>query len=223
MSKHLEMDLGKLKKELLLLGSMVTEAINKATLAVVDRRPELAEEVIKGDDLINDKEVSIEGDCLKILALHQPVAADLRFIIVVLKVNNDLERMGDLAVNIAERAVYLSRKERIAAALDFPHMVEGVKKMVHGSINALINQDTGLAREVLAMDDEIDEYNRDMYITLQNVMQNNPETIKRAVHLLSTSRHLERIADLSTNIAEEVVFMVDGESIRHRTEDYREN
>lgn len=223
MSKHLQKDMEKLKKELLLLGSMVTQAVNKATVAIVDRRAELADEVINGDDLINDKEVSIEGDCLKILALHQPVAADLRFIIVALKVNNDLERMGDLAVNIAERAAYLSRKEPIAAALDFPHMVEGVNKMVRDSLNALISQDTKLARKVLMMDDEIDEYNRDMYITLQDLMKQNPETIKRAVHLLSTSRHLERIADLSTNIAEEVVFMVDGESIRHRIEHYEEN
>ena len=221
MAKHLQRDLEHLKKEILTMGSMVEEATNRAILALVDRRPELAEAVINGDDRIDYKENEIEEDCLKTLALHQPVAADLRFIIVVLKVNNDLERMGDLAVNIAERAAYLSTHEQLNVSLDFLRMVEGVRTMVRKSLDALIGMDTSLAREVLDMDDDIDAINREMYITLQGLMRKEPDTIERAVHMLSASRHLERIADLTTNIAEDVVFMVDGELIRHRVEDYR--
>jgi phosphate transport system protein len=220
MSKHLQRDLEHLKKELLAMGAMVEDATNKAILSLVERRPELAEEVMQGDDRIDEKENQIEEECLKILALHQPVAADLRFIIVALKVNNDLERMGDLSINISERASYLSTHETLEVSLDFPRMIEGVRKMVKGSLDALVNQDTRLARGVLVMDDDIDSINRDMYTTLQEVMRQDSGTIERAVHLLSASRHLERIADLATNIAEDVVFMVEGELIRHHFEDY---
>jgi len=220
MSKHFQRDLEFLKKEILSLGSMVHDAINKAFIALVDRRADIAREVIKGDDLINEKEVFIEEECLKALALHQPVAADLRYIVGILKVNNDLERMGDLAVNIAERTIYLAKKERLDTSLDFSRMAAGVQSMVQMSLDALIKKDTQIARKVLAMDDEIDDMNRDMYNVLQDVMQKDSTTVKRAVHLLSSSRHLERIADLSTNIAEDVIFMIEGELIRHRTENY---
>ena len=222
MPRHLQKDLDNLKREILILGSMVTDSIHKAIISLVERRITLSEEVMNCDNVINEKEVAIEEECLKILALHQPVAADLRFIITILKVNNDLERMGDLAVNIAERASYLSSKENLNITLDFPRMVESVQRMVDESLTALINMDTKLARKVLLMDDEVDDINRDMYVILQKEMKENSESVERAVHLLSTSRHLERIADLSTNIAEEVVFMVEGELIRHRTEDYVE-
>lgn len=222
MSKHLQRDLEYLKKELLGIASMVEEATNKAILALTERRPELTEEVICQDDLIDQKEVQVEEECLKALALHQPVAADLRFIITAMKVNNDLERMGDLAVNIAERAAYLSTHEHLGVALDFPRMAEGVQTMLRNSLDALTNKDTALARNVLKMDDEIDAANRKMYIILQEWMHKNPDSIERAVHLLSASRHLERIADLATNIAEDVVYMAEGELIRHRIEDFGE-
>ncbi len=220
MSKHLQRDMERLKKELLGMGSMVEETINKAIISLTDRRVPLAQEVIDGDDIIDNKENDIEEECLKILALHQPVAADLRFIVVVLRVNKDLERMCDLSVNIAERAIYLSANPQLQVSLDFPRMVEGVRKMVRESLNALIQRDTALARKVLVMDDEIDDINRGMFVILQNLMRENPDSIERAVHILSSSRHLERIADLTSNIAEEVVFMVDGERIRHNVEDY---
>ena len=217
MAKHLQRDLGDLKKELLASGSLVEEALNHAIEALVNRSINLAEVVIEGDYQINQKENQIEEECLKILALHQPVAADLRFIISVLKVNNDLERIGDLAVNIAERAVYLSAHEPLKATLNFPRMADGARKMVRKSLDALIGMDANLARIVLTMDDEIDDLNREMYTTLQDLMHQNPECIERAVQTLSVSRYLERIADLSTNIAEDVVFMVEGELIRHQT------
>lgn len=202
------------------ISVMVEDAINKAILALVDRRTELARDVMHGDNEIDQKEVMIEEECLKILALHQPVAADLRFIIVVLKVSNDLERMGDLAVNITERAAYLSTHPPLQVELDFPLMAEKVRMMVRESLTSLINRDTELAREVLAKDDDIDDLNRDMFVSLQDLMRSDTNTVERAVHSLSASRHLERIADLATNIAEDVVFMVEGELIRHRVEDY---
>ncbi len=219
MGKHLLRDLDGLKKELLTSGSLVEEAVNDSIDALVNRRMKLAKEVIEGDYQINQRENKIEEECLKLLALHQPVAGDLRFIITVLKVNNDLERIGDLAVNIAERALYLSNNEPLQAVLKFPRMADGARKMVRKSLDALIGMDTKLARNVLTLDDEIDDLNREMYSTLQVIMRDNPETIDRAVHILSVSRYLERIADLSTNIAEDVVFMVEGELIRHKAVD----
>ena len=216
MGKHLLRDLDGLKKELLISGSMVEEAVNQSIDALVNRRMKLAKEVIEGDLQINQRENKIEEECLKLLALHQPVAGDLRFIITVLKVNNDLERIGDLAVNIAERALYLSNNEPLKVVLNFLRMAEGSRVMVQKSLDALIEMDAKLARTVLTMDDEIDDLNREMFTKLQNVMRESPDSIDRAVHALSVSRYLERIADLSTNIAEDVVFMVEGELIRHR-------
>ena len=134
----------------------------------------------------------------------------------MLKVNNDLERIGDLAVNVAERALYLSNNEALKVVLNFPRMAEGARVMVQKSLDALIEMDAKLARTVLTMDDEIDDLNREMFSKLQNIMRESPESIDRAVQALSVSRYLERIADLSTNIAEDVVFMVEGELIRHR-------
>jgi len=220
MAQHLQRDVETLKKALMDISVMVEDAINKAILALVDRRTELARDVMHGDNEIDQKEVMIEEECLKILALHQPVAADLRFIIVVLKVSNDLERMGDLAVNITERAAYLSTHPPLQVELDFPLMAAKVRMMVRESLTSLINRDTELAREVLAKDDDIDDLNRDMFVSLQDLMRSDTNTVERAVHSLSASRHLERIADLATNIAEDVVFMVEGELIRHRVEDY---
>lgn len=219
MSIHLQKDLEHLNKELLILSSMVEDATNKAILALVDRRLELARQVMREDDRINTREVLIEEECLKMLALHQPVAADLRFIVAVLKVNNDLERMGDLAVNIAERAAYLATREPLQVSLDFPKMAGGVREMVRESLDSLTSMNPRLARHVLTMDDEIDEANRGMFDILQDLMHRDPSTIERAVHMLSASRYLERIADLATNIAQDVVYIAEGRLIRHLTED----
>ncbi|MCD6269402.1 MAG: phosphate signaling complex protein PhoU [Deltaproteobacteria bacterium] len=216
MTRHLQMELDNLKKELLHIASMVENATEKALVALIERRGELAQEVIDEDDLIDDKEVRIEEECLKILALYQPVANDLRFVITVLKVNNDIERVGDLAVNIAERAIYLSSREMLDVSLDLPEMISNVMAMLRGSLDALTKKDTDLARRIITMDDDVDEANREIYKVLQHLMSKNPDTIKRAVHLLSASRHLERIADLATNICEDVVYMVEGEVIRHQ-------
>jgi len=220
MSKHLQQELENLKRELLGLAAMIENATDKALCALVEQRRELAREVIAEDDIIDHREVRIEEECLKILALHQPLASDLRFVITVLKVNNDLERVGDLAVNIAERALYLAGKERLAVTLDFPEMAAEVKKMLRSALDALTIHDTDLAREVIADDDIIDDFNRRMYQSLTRVMQKNPASVKRALHLLSVSRHLERIADFATNICEYIIYMVEGEVIRHQPCDF---
>lgn len=216
MSLHLIRAMEQLEKEILNIGAIVEEAINKAILALVSRRPELAQEVIKGDDLIDQKEVDFEDQCLQVLALHQPVAADLRFIISLMKVNNDLERMGDLAVNIAERAIFLARHEPLNADLDFSTMVSTVKSMVHGSLDALVNLDVAKARQVIAGDDTVDACNREMKDILLDVMRRSPVEMERALMTLYASRHLERIGDLAVNICEDIVFTVEGEIIRHQ-------
>jgi phosphate transport system protein len=217
MAQHLLRDLENLKKEVLTMGAMVEEAILKATTSLVNRRGELAEEVLSRDHEIDLKELAVEEECLKLLALHQPVAKDLRFIVAVMKVNNDLERMGDLAANIAERAAYLCRQDPIPVPDIFDQLVEKVRSMVRGSLDALVNQDPMLARKVCRDDDEVDRFHREMYRVLEKIMADDPATVSRAINTLSCSRNLERIADAATNIAEDVVFMVEGEVIRHRT------
>ncbi|OUU23492.1 MAG: phosphate transport system regulatory protein PhoU [Planctomycetia bacterium TMED53] len=202
------------------MGGLVEKVSNQAITALQERDTELSAGVHELDLTIDQQEVKIEEECLKILALHQPVATDLRFVVCIMKVNNDLERMGSLAINIAERASYLSSHEPLGVPLDFHRMAELALEMVKESLSALLNLDTDLARKVLAKDDEVDEINRQMFEILEEIMLKDPTTIRRAIHLLSASRHLERIADLATNIAEDVVFLVEGEVIRHLPEDY---
>jgi phosphate transport system protein len=217
MGQHLDHDLELLKKEILTMGAMVEEALLKATTALMSRRPELAWEVLGRDQEIDRKELAVEEECLRLLALHQPVAKDLRFIVAVMKVNNDLERMGDLGANIAERAAYLCRQDPIPVPAVFEQLVERVRAMVRGGLDALVNQDPMLARKVCRDDDEVDDFHRQMYRILEKIMADDPVTISRAINTLSCSRNLERIADAATNIAEDVVFMVEGEVIRHRS------
>lgn len=213
---HLHRDLDLLKREILELGGMVEVAINDAILAMKNRRTDLAEKVIEREDEINEKEVFIEEECLKILALHQPVAVDLRFIVVILKVNNDLERMGDFALNIAERAISLAGEDPIPTLPEFIEVVpETIRTMVRKTLDSLVKLDVDMAQEVIEMDDIIDDINRKMYGQLQEVMKRDPDTIERAIQILSTSRYMERIADLATNIAEDVIFMVEAKVVRH--------
>lgn len=218
MAKHLMRDLEHLTKEILHVGSMVEDATHKALLALTESRGELADEVIAGDRDIDRKEIEVEEDCLKILALHQPVAADLRYVVAVMKVNNDLERCGDLAGNIASRAKFLiSLGEPFEVPGVLQEMSQRVRAMLRESLNAVVKLDTHLARKVLLDDDEVDERHRQLYSLLYQRMEQNPERIESEMNLLSVSRYLERIADLATNIAEDVVFMVDGDVVRHRS------
>jgi phosphate transport system protein len=220
-SKHLEREVENLKKRILALSATVEDNVYKAVQALTERNSALAEEIIKTDPDIDQTEVTIEEECLKVLALHQPVAVDLRFIIAILKINNDLERMGDLAVNIAERAMFLATREAPGLPLDLPLMAEKTKSMMRKSLDSLIRQDTKLAYEVLAADDEVDAMNREMYKKIQDGIRMKPDKLETLIHLLSCSRHLERIADHATNIAEDVIYMIDGVIVRHRAEDYR--
>ncbi|HEX5132315.1 MAG TPA: phosphate signaling complex protein PhoU [Candidatus Krumholzibacteria bacterium] len=215
MARHLERDLDQLSRDLLTMGAMVEEATNNAITALARRDRTLAGTVGQGDPAINDQENQVEENALKILALHQPVAADLRFIITALKVNNDLERIGDHAVSIAERAAVLADLDTIPVPSDFARLVELVQQMVHNSLNALVQRDSKLARSVCAMDDEVDRIHRLMYSEMQEVMRQNSAAIEPAINTISATRHLERIADLATNIAEDTVFMVEGEVLRH--------
>lgn len=216
MTKHLLRDLEHLKQQVQTLGSMVEAAISKATTALLERRGELAEEVVHGDDPIDEREVMVEEECLKMLALHQPVAIDLRYLVAVLKANNELERMGDLAVNIAARVGGLLDLEPVRLPPKFVTMVETVRRMVHDVLEAMIESDVDLARRVIAADEIVDRIHRQMFRDLQTMAQKEPGCLEAVINLLSVSRYLERIADQSTNIAEDVIFLVEGEIVRHR-------
>ncbi|MBI3829519.1 MAG: phosphate signaling complex protein PhoU [Planctomycetes bacterium] len=218
MSKHMQVEIEKLKKKLLGLSAVVEESVRRA-VASIDRRDDaLAKRVIESDIEIDHQEVDVEEDCLKLLALYQPVATDLRFIVAVLKLNNDLERIGDLAVNIAERAVFLAKQKKIDLSIDLLTMAEKSQKMLRESLDALVNHDSKLARTVCAADDEVDAMNREMYGHIKEAIHRHPERVDYLLHLLSVSRHLERIADHATNIAEDVIYMIEGEIVRHAAE-----
>jgi phosphate transport system protein len=221
MAAHLRREIENLKKEILALGAQVETTVREATAAMVNRDEALAQRIIENDVLIDQKEVQVEEDCLKILALHQPVAIDLRFIIAVLKINNDLERVGDLAVNVAERAAYLATVPPVSISLDFPAMARKAQEMVKKSIDALVNLSPSQAWEVIAADDEVDAMNRQMYGVIQQAIRAQPDRTEALIHMLSASRHLERIADHATNISEDVIYMVEGAIVRHKTESYK--
>jgi len=220
MPKHLQREIEDIKKRILALSATVETAVRDAARSIEERNVQLAQAVIDQDVQIDEEEVTIEEECLKILALHQPVAIDLRFIVAVLKINNDIERIGDLAVNIAERSVFLSTKPPLGVSFDFTEMAEKAQGMLKKSLDALVNLSPLLADEVCASDDEIDAMNRQMYKDIQQTIIAHPERIAPLVHLLSVSRHLERIADHATNIAEDVIYMIEGKIVRHKAEDY---
>jgi len=218
MSLHLQRDLDELKRDVLHLGSLVETALGNASFVLRDRRVKLAQAVYAGESVINEKEVQIEESCLKILALHQPVAIDLRFIVVVLKVNNDLERIGDLAENLTARAVYLAEREPMPEPMAIINgMFVTIRSMLKDSLDSLVKLDVDLARKVIAQDDGVDQINRQMYDDFRQMMARDASMIEQATSWLSCSRYLERIADLATNISEDVVFMVEGEVVRHQT------
>ncbi len=218
MSKHLERDLENLQKEILTLAASVEEMIYKAIRALQEREVDLARQVIAGDSLIDQQENQVEEECLKLLALHQPVAVDLRRIAAVLKINTDLERMADLAGDIAERALVLARPPFIAIPDDLQRMTDLTTSMVRQSLDAFVNLDSRLARRVCRLDDEVDRYNREIIGEIIDRLRTSPELVEPGMSLFSATRHLERIADHATNIAEDVVYLVEGEIIRHRPE-----
>lgn len=221
MSVHLQTEIEKLKKTVISLGADVEENLHKSVQSLETRDVDLGEKMVDADRTIDQREVGLEEECLKILALHQPVAIDLRFVIAVLKINNDLERIGDLAVNIAERSVFISSQPPVDAPFDFTGMAEKTKAMLRHSLESLVNMDAQLARQVCRDDDDVDAINAEMYGQVQDGIRKNIDDMEVLIHYLGAARHLERIADLATNIAEDVIYMVDGEIIRHMTEDLR--
>lgn len=216
MTKHLEREVDRLKRKILSLSAMVEDSVYKAVKSVEERDSALARTVIEADDQIDTFEVEVEEECLKILALHQPVAIDLRLIIAVLKINNDLERIGDLAVNIAHRATSLADRKKVAAIFQFQHMSSKVKQMLRRALESLVNLDVQLAKEVCSSDDEIDRMNHEMHQQIRESIRAHPEDLEALLYFISVSRNLERIADHTTNIAEDVIYMVEGEIVRHR-------
>jgi phosphate transport system protein len=222
MPYRLQREIEKLKKQILTLGAVVEERVHMAVRAIEERDEKSARRVIDGDIEIDEMEVDLEEEGLKLLALHQPVAIDLRFIIAVLKINSDLERIGDLAVNIAERAVFVATQKRVDIPFDFPTMSKKVKEMLKKSLDSLVNMDVSLARKICEMDDEVDAIHREMYDQVKNGIREHPDRLDCLIHMLSVSRHLERIADSATNIAEDVIYMIEGKIVRHRAEEYGE-
>jgi phosphate transport system protein len=217
MSKHLQRDLDDLQQDMLALATLVEEAIHKAIRALQDRSIELAQEVIAGDTKIDEEENRVNEDCLKILALHQPVAVDLRRITAAMMISTDLERMGDLAEEIAERAIQLTRPPFLPIPEKLQRMTDLTTMMVRQSLDAFVGLNARLARVVWRLDDEVDRYNNEIIRELIATMQESPALVEAGLSLFSATRHLERIADHATNIAEDVVYLVEGEIVRHRT------
>jgi phosphate transport system protein len=208
-------ELDNIKKMTLSLGAMVEERVRLAVEAVENKDAEAAQRVIKTDYEIDEMEVEVEETCLKVLALHQPVAVDLRFLIAVIKINNDLERIGDQAVNIAQRVAVLAKRHDVNFNFDYARMAEKAQAMLRMSLDALVNLDEDLALKVVTMDDEVDTIQRDAYDRIKSAMKENSDKIGYMINLLLVSRHLERLADHATNIAEEVIYLIEGEIIRH--------
>jgi phosphate transport system protein len=214
-ARHFQRELDDLKAKLLHIGALVEEALDHALSALHRLDPVTARDVVEGDRRIDQFEVEVEEECLKLIALYQPVAGDLRFLTALLKINNDLERVGDHAKNIAERVVKLAEHARIEGAPSLNRIGTQARKMVRESLDALVRGDVELAKQVCAEDDIVDDLNREIFGYLTRRMQEEPSLVVPAVMLLGAAKDLERVADLATNVAEDVVYMVEGDNIRH--------
>ncbi|MFH1699678.1 MAG: phosphate signaling complex protein PhoU [Candidatus Zixiibacteriota bacterium] len=216
MTKHFQNEIERLKKKILHLAAMVEESLQIAVKSIMEYDIVRADKVIESDPKVDSLEVEVEEECLKILALHQPVAADLRYIIAVLKINNDLERIADLAVNIAERTKTVARHPDVEIPFDLHNMLNITVEMVKDSVDSLVTSDTQKAIQVINDDDKIDDHDANAFNLVQKQIKKYPEYSEYYVSLLSVSRDLERIADHATNIAEDVIYMIDGEIVRHQ-------
>ncbi|HET7746939.1 MAG TPA: phosphate signaling complex protein PhoU [Vicinamibacteria bacterium] len=217
--RHFEVELQALKNRLLRMGALVEERVHAAMQALMERRIEAAEEVVAGDDEVNSLQIEIDDRCLKLLALQNPRATDLRLITAAMKINADLERIGDQAVNIAENAIKVADHPPLRPILDLPRMAEMAEAMTRDSLDAFVRRDANMARDVLARDDEVDQLKDAIFRVLLTHMMADPGTIERALSLILVSRNLERIADHATNIAEDVIFVVEAKDVRHHHEE----
>ena len=215
MAKRLIAELNQIKRRILSLGTLVEERVRMAVAAVEHKDARGAEEIIERDYEIDEMEVEIEEECLKVLALHQPVAVDLRFLVTVIKINAELERIGDQAVNIAQRVGVLAKQASPSFEFDYSPMAEKAEAMLRMSLDALVNLDNGTAFKVLVLDDEVDKIQKDAYDQIKSTMKTHTDQMGYLINLLLVSRHLERLADHATNIAESVIYMIEGEIIRH--------
>jgi phosphate transport system protein len=217
--RHFQQELELLQGKLLEMSALVESAVYRSVQGVVEKNEELAQQVLKSEVRINQLQIEIDDMAISLLVLQQPLAADLRLVTAAIKINNDLERMGDLAVNIAESALSLMKDPVIRPLIDIPHIAGLAQSMVRKALDAFVNRDTELARSVLASDDAVDNMRTANYHELISFMENNPQQISQALYLLSVVRNLERIADHATNIAEDVLFLVKGIDVRHRNEE----
>jgi phosphate transport system protein len=215
MTIHFQRELEKIKKRILSLGAMVEERVRMVIKALELRDADIAERIIKSDHEIDEMEVEIEEECLKILALYQPVAIDLRFLTAVIKINNDLERVADEAVNIAERVRVIAKRQRLDIPFNHSLMAEKSEFMLKKSLDAFVNMDVDIALRVCTLDDEVDNMINEAYDVVKHAIGEHPDRVSYLINLLLVSRHLERIADHATNIAEEVIYLVEGEIVRH--------
>jgi len=218
MSVHLKREIEKLKKDLLGLCALVEEQMHLAIRALLDRDGALAAEVERRDDEIDRREIEVEEDCLKTLALHQPVAVDLRLIVAVLKINSDLERIGDMAVNIARKAAAFAAEPQVEIPLDIVGMWEKTQAMLHDSIDALVNMDAPLAQAVCARDDEVDQMKHQFRMRIEEAIAEQPDRLRPLLRLMAVTRNLERVADCATSISQDVLYMIEGKIVRHRTD-----
>jgi phosphate transport system protein len=216
---HFEEELQALKRRLLNMGALVEERVHLAVQALMERRPEATDKIINGDQDVNDLQIEIDDRCLKLLALQQPMASDLRLITAAMKINSDLERIGDQAVNIAENAARILVHPPLKPLLDLPRMAEITERMTRDSLDAFVRRDPDLARDILGRDDEVDQLKDQVFRVLLTYMMADPATIERALGLILVSRNLERIADHATNIAEDVIFLVEAKDVRHHHEE----
>ena len=215
MTSLLHQELGHLEKQLLTLTAVVEESVQQAIKALSGHNRELAQKVIDNDDHINRLEVDLEEECLKVLALHQPVANDLRMIVAVLKINNDLERIADQAANICERALAISESPKMICPLELDKMGGKVIDMLEKALDSLVNADLEMARNVLELDDEVDAIHSGNYKSFKDYVRHHPDSVDIVLSYLTVSRHLERVADLATNIAEDVIYLNEGSIVRH--------
>jgi len=215
MQRHFHEELEALKQTLLAMGGLVEDQIRRVTTALLERDSAAARDVIERDRQVNAYDVEVDEKCVELLALHQPAASDLRFITTAMKIVTDLERIGDQAVNIAQRVLELNRESQLKPYIDLPRMAERAQRMVKESLDAFVARDTDLARQVCAEDGAVDDLNHQIFRELLTFMMEDPKTIPRAIRLILIARFLERVADHATNIAEMVVYMVDSKMVRH--------
>lgn len=215
MATVFEKELNDLKEKVLKLGSLVEKAISDSIKSLVERNSVLAAETIDGDIIVNSLDVEIDEECIRLIALRQPRAGDLRLITTAMKITTDLERIGDMAVDIAERALELNEEPQLKPYIDIPRMAEIAQGMVRDALDAFVKRDSDLAREVLTHDDLVDNLNYQVFNELLFFMIRDPRTVSRAVKITYVSKYLERIADHATNIAEMIIYLVEGKIIRH--------